>query len=150
MTHIRELRRVADAVLRQIGDLRYDIADLKRRRRRPGNAGGLYHGPTFFNSCEVGGNAPEYQLTRSAPRCQVRFGADLFSVWVLGLGDLRRMVRRPVTYILDWSHYSHAPLDDGGHVLVFPANRTTFAAALGRATGRPSARCDTLGGVRPA
>ena len=141
MIPVEQLRRAADAVLSRVENLQYDITEFRRYRRRPGNGGGCYYGSVFFNNVEVAGSAPELQLTRSAPRGHLRFGSDLFSAWIVGLGDLTLMVRCPVSYILDWSHNSYVPLDDAGHVLVFPANRQSFGAALARVSGCGSVRC---------
>lgn len=132
-------RNLAAEVIGGIDGVTEVEAPVRHRPRGCECPGGVYYGSTYFNPPETSGNAPNYQLTKGAAAGHVRFHTDLFSVWYLTLGELRRMVERPVRYLLGWGGHCYVFLtgdtSDAGPVVVFYSNRSEFARALAAATG---------------
>ena len=132
-------RKFAAEVVAGIEGVAEVEAPVRHRPRGSECRGGVYYGSHYFNPPETGGNAPNYQLTKGAAEGHVRFHADLFSVWYLTLGELRKMVKRPVRYLLGWSGHCYVSLtedtSDAGPVAVFYSNRDEFGRALAAAAG---------------
>jgi hypothetical protein len=134
---VADLRSAAVNILGQVGDVGFDSKGFKRHRPRGGGletAGGVYYGSTFFNSCDVADNRPELQLTKAGLRQTIRFGTDCFSVFVIGYDDLRKMVKRPQSGIINWSFFSFVFIADG-IVMIFLQNRPYFGSAIAAAAG---------------
>jgi hypothetical protein len=132
-----DLRSAANDILGQVEGIQLDPKGFVKHRPRGGGletAGGVYYGSTFFNSCDVAENRPELQLTRAGLRQTIRFGTDCFSVFVIGLEDLRKMVKQPQSGIIDWSFFNHVLIADG-IAMVFLHNRPQFGRALAAAAG---------------
>lgn len=154
-----ELREYAFHTLLNQEGIIVDTKSFKKHRARGGGMetmGGIYYGSHYFNPSQRSGNCPELQLTKSALRGHIRtgvtqgYGSDLFSVWVLGFGELLNMVKQPTHDIIDWSFYSFVFIADGV-VMVFPANRPKFARQLAAISGTNSIwSCSALrAGHRP-
>lgn len=136
---VSEARRLANEVIDSIDGVTEVETPVRHRPRASECPGGVYYGGHYYNPPETTGNAPNYQLTKAAAEGHVRHGRDLFSVWYLTLAELRRMVKRPVRYLLGWSGHAYvfltADTSDAGVVAVFYANRGEFARQLAVAAG---------------
>jgi len=131
------LRTTAVTILGQMEGVTVHPKGLIRHRVRGGGletSGGVYYGSHYFNSCDVADNSPELQLTRDGLRATIDLQNDCFSVYVIGLEDLGRMVKRPTNSILDWSYFSLVTIAEG-MAMVFLQNRSQFGSALAAAAG---------------
>ena len=132
-------RDLAALVIGRIDGVTEVEPPVRHRPRGSECPGGVYYGSHYFNPPETAGNAPNYQLTKGAARGCVRFHSDLFSMWYTTLGELRRMVKRPVRYMLGWSGHCYVFLtedtSDASPVAVFYSNRNEFGRALAAAAG---------------
>lgn len=132
-------RNLAAEVIGGIDGVTEVETPVRHRPRGSECPGDVYYGSHYFNPPETTGNAPNLQLTKGAAEGHVRHGSDLFSVWYLSLGQLRRMVQRPVRYMLGWQGHCYVFLtedtSDASPVAVFYSNRNEFGRAVAAAAG---------------
>jgi len=150
---VPEARRLAAEVIGGIEGVTEVEPPVRHRPRGSECPGGVYYGSHYFNPPETAGDAPNYRLTRGAAEGHVRYRGDLFSVWYTTLGELRRMVRRPVRYFLGWEGHCYVFLTQdtsaAAPVAVFYANRDEFACRLATAGGTDAVwSCSALAGGR--
>lgn len=115
---------------------------FKKGRQKGSEVGGCYIGIDFFNWMQVDGGDPEYILTKNAIRGRVIVERNLFSVWVVEVDALKKMVSQPSSYFIGWDHFSLVERD--GLAVVFPQNRPSFGKALTAAIGGEVKGCKTL------